>query len=315
MPLVSRVRRAFPRAHLAWAVEPIAAPLLTDHPAIDERIVFDRPRGTRAFPAFLREIRSGRFDLALDLQRHLKSGVVTRASGARRRIGFARQNSKEANWLFQTETIPAQENFSSKLRQYLTFAEHLGLPPAPIEFGLRPTDAERMRAAAWLDPLARPFVAAFVGSTWPSRFWTPEATAEVLTAVHERHGLGAVLLGGPGESAFAREVATRAPAGTLDLVGQTTLRDLVAVFERARLAFGPDSGPMHIAAAVGVPVVSLWGATSALRSAPWGSEALAVSGVVACHPCYLRRCPVDRLCMRSIRAAEVVERLEGALAR
>ncbi|MGH7804286.1 MAG: glycosyltransferase family 9 protein [Candidatus Binatia bacterium] len=315
MPLVWRVRRAFPRAHLAWAVEPIAAPLLEGHPAIDERIVFDRPRGARAFPPFLGEIRRRRFDLVLDLQRHLKSGLVSRASGAPRRIGFARANTKEGNWLFNSETIAPQEHFSSKLRQYLAFADHLGLPPAPIEFGLRGGDAERARATAWLESLGRAIVAAFVGSTWPSRFWTPEATAEVLTTLAERDGFAAVLLGGRGETSFAREVAARAPAGTVDLVGKTSLRDLVAIFERSRLAFGPDSGPMHIAAAVGVPVVSLWGATSAERSAPWGSEDLAVSGVVACHPCYLRRCPVDRLCMRSIRAEEIVVRLEGALAR
>ena len=315
MPLVSSVRRGFPQARITWAVEPIAAPLLEAHPAIDERIVFERNRGARAFPKFLREIRRRRFDLVLDLQRHLKSGVVSRASGAPRRIGFARANTKEGNWLFNNEAIAPQEHFTSKLGQYLAFATHLGLDPKPIEFGLRATEAERARVAEWLAPLERPFVAAFVGSTWPSRFWTPEATAEALTMLAERHGVGAVLLGARGETEFARAVAARAPRGTLDLVGRTGLRDLVAIFERARGAFGPDSGPMHIAAAVGIPVVSLWGATSPLRSAPYGSEDLAVTGVVACHPCYLRRCPIERLCMRLIRPEEVVRRLEGAFSR
>jgi heptosyltransferase I len=315
MPLAMRLRRAFPSARITWTVEPIAAPLLEGHPAIDERLVFRREAGARAFAAFLGEVRRRRFDLVLDLQRHLKSGIIARASGAPRRIGFHRRNAKEGNWLFSTETIAPQENFSSKLGQYLAFARHLGLPEAPLEFGLRATDAEREAIAARLEPLARQFVAAFVGSTWPSRFWQVEETAATLAAARERLGLDAVLLGGRGEGAFASAVAERAPKGTLDLTGTTSLRDLVAILERAAVAFGPDSGPMHVAAAVGTPVVSLWGATSPRRSAPHGSEDLAIVGAAACHPCYLRRCPVDRVCMRSIESADVASALERALAR
>ncbi|MGH7898548.1 MAG: glycosyltransferase family 9 protein, partial [Candidatus Binatia bacterium] len=87
------------------------------------------------------------------------------------------------------------------------------------------------------------------------------------------------------------------------------------ILGRARVAFGPDSGPMHIAAAMGTPVVSLWGSTSPLRSAPFGSEDLAIVGQVACQSCYLRRCPVGRLCMREISVAQVLKRIETALER
>ena len=317
MPLALRVRRGFPRAHVAWAVEPPAAPLVAGHPAIDERIVFRRDLGPRAFLPFLREIRRGRFDLTLDLQRHLKSGIVSRASGAPRRIGFHRANTKEGNWLFNTETIPRLRHWSSKLHQYLAFAEHLGLDDgAPIEFGLAPERAEESRIDALLGGRSAPFIVVFVGSTWESRWWLAEETAGVLRALEDRHGLSAVIVGAPGaEQRFADEIAMRAGKSAVNLAGKTSLRDLIGLFARARAAFGPDSGPMHLAAAVGTPVVSLWGATSPERSAPHGSEDLAVVGSVACHPCYLRRCPIDRMCMRQIRVDAVLGALEAALER
>jgi len=100
----------------------------------------------------------------------------------------------------------------------------------------------------------------------------------------------------------------------LNLAGRTSLRDLIAIFPECAVAFGPDSGPMHIAAAVGCPVVSLWGATAAERSAPWGFAELAISGEIPCHPCYLRQCPIGRECMRRISPEEVSLTVRRALA-
>ncbi len=315
MPLAMRLRRGLPEAHLAWAVEPTAAPLLEGHPSIDQRLVFRRDRGALAFLRFLREVRRGRFDLVLDLQRHLKSGVASSASGAVRRLGFHRSNSKEGNWLFNTEFIPPQRHWSSKLRQYLAFADRLGVPEVPIEFGLRLRPEEEARVEALLAPVRGPFVAAFVGSSWPSRWWFVDRTVAVLKALAAQSGLSSVLLGAPGEeAAFASEVATAVPGAT-NLAGATTLRDLVGILGRARVSFGPDCGPMHVAAAVGTPVVSLWGATSPTRSAPYGAEDLALVGHVACQPCYLRRCPVGRVCMQQIDVEAVVAAIDAGLRR
>src|SRR5207247_2061816 len=116
-----------------------------------------------------------------------------------------------------------------------------------------------------------------------------------------------------GEAAFARAVNNAAGGTLADLTGQTSLRDLVGIFSRARLAFGPDSGPMHIAAATGTPVISLWGATSPTRSAPWGSEEFVLRGTAACSPCYTRRCPIGRLCMQRITPEQVLETARRAL--
>src|SRR6266851_3545969 len=265
LPLLGRIRRAWPDAHIAWSVEPKSSPLLEHHPWLDELIIYDRAHAPCSFVPFLKRVRGGDFDLVLDLQRHLKSGVTSRVSGARDRYGFGAANSKEFNYLFANHHVAAQPNMRLKLLQYQAFGDALDLPLAPIEFGLAATDEERDRARAMLHEAPRPLLGVILGSSWPSRLYFPESTAEVMRHLED------------------------IPA--LNLVGRTTLRDLIAIFPECSAAFGPDSGPMHIAAATGCPIVSLWGSTAPERSAPWGNDTLAIAGAIPCHPCYLRQCP------------------------
>jgi heptosyltransferase-2 len=239
------------------------------------------------------------------------------ASGARERIGFARENTKELNHLFSTRRIAPQPRMKLKLLQYQAFADELSIPPAPVEFGLQLPAAERQRAEALLADAPRPILGVILGSSWPSRLYFPEATAAVIRGLQgrgeARAALFPVLLGGPEEVEVAAEVTRMAgDAPILNLAGKTTLRDLLAIFPRCAAAFGPDSGPMHMAAAVGCPVVSLWGATAPERSAPWGFADLVLRGEIPCHPCYLRRCPIGRECMRRITPAAVVAAIERA---
>jgi lipopolysaccharide heptosyltransferase II len=307
LPLLHRIRRGYPRARIAWAVEPAAASLVQGHPAVDQVLLFARQRGAAAAVPFLRQVRSFRADLTVDLQRHLKSGVISWMSRAPVRVGFHRRNAREGNWLFNTDTIAPQSHFSSKLRQMLAFADWLGLDDTAVEFGLSVTADEDREVDALLAG-TKDFVAAFVGSSCPSRLWFPDRTARIAEAVAAR-GLATVLLGGPADAAFAAAVQRAAGVRCVDLTGRTTLRHLVGIFRRARVAFGPDSGPMHIAAAAGTPVVSLWGATSVARSAPWGSEQLTISGAAPCSPCYTRECPIGRLCMENITVEAVLDKL------
>jgi ADP-heptose:LPS heptosyltransferase len=310
LPLAGRIRRGWPNAHIAWAVEPKSAPIVQTHPWIDEVILYDRRRAPWSFLPFLSRVRAAGFDLVIDLQRHLKSGVTAYVSGASRRIGFDSANTKEFNHLFSTERIAPQPNMRLKLMQYQVFGDALGLAPTPIEFALGPTRAEEQRADALLADAPAPRLAVILGSSWPSRIYFPESIAAVISDL-ARAGASTlamfpVLLGGPDETELGAEVArllNGAPG--LNLTGKTSLRDLIAIFKRCDAAFGPDSGPMHIAAAVGCPVVSLWGATEAQRSAPWGYERYAISADIPCHPCYLRECPVGRECMRRIVPAQV----------
>jgi lipopolysaccharide heptosyltransferase I len=318
LPLLGRIRRSFNTAHIAWVIEPKSLPIVAGHRWLDEVIVYDRA-APWSFPLILNRIRRGRFDLVLDLQRHLKSGVISLASGAHERLGFNHANTKEFNHYFNLRQIPAQPPMRLKLMQYQAFGDALGLPAAPIEFGIEPTEAEQRRARELLADAPRPLLAVILGSSWPSRIYFPESIAAVIrllaTPADGMPALFPLLLGAPEESKLARQVVERMPdMALLNLAGRTTLRDLVPIFTHCAAAFGPDCGPMHIAAAVGCPIVSLWGATAPERSAPWGFAQLALSGEIPCHPCYLRHCPIGRECMRRIAPDEVAATVRKALA-
>jgi heptosyltransferase I len=311
LPLLGRLRRAWPQAHIAWAVEPKSSPIIENHPWLDQLIVYDRRHAPWSFVPFLREVHACHFDLVVDLQRHLKSGIVGMVSGARDRIGFAVPNTKEFNHRFTTRQIEPQPNMRLKLMQYQAFADALGVPPAPIEFGLRLPPEEDARARAIVAGVRRPLVGVILGSSWPSRIYFPESVAAVIRElarpVDGSMPLFPVLIGGPDEVAIGDAVMRNLDGvEVLNLVGRTRLRELIGIFSECAVAFGPDSGPMHIAAAVGCPVVSLWGATAPQRSAPWGYAELAIHGEIPCHPCYLRDCPIGRECMWRITPADVI---------
>jgi lipopolysaccharide heptosyltransferase I len=315
LPLLGRIRRGAPQARIGWAVEPPAAPLLVGHPWLDRTFVFDRPGGARAFVAFVRALRTEPWDVALDLGRGIKSAIIAWASRARERIGFARADGREGGWRLATRLLPPQGPGRAKLEQFQAFADALGLPPSPIDFGLAPTPDDARDAAALTAGLGAPLIAASLGSSCPSRRWFPDRTAAVLRALRTRYGAGAVLVGAAADGPYALATLRAAGDGVRDLAGRTTLGQLGAVFTRARLAFGPDSGALHLAAAVGTPVISLWGATSSQRSTPHGCEALAVTGHASCAPCFLRECPIGRVCMRAIAPEAVLERAEAVLGR
>ena len=313
LPLLGRLRRGASSTTLGWAVEPPSAPVLAGHPWLHRLHVFERPRGVRGVAPFLRELRAAGYDVALDLGRGLKSGVIARFSGAPLRVGFHREDGREGSWLFANRHLPPQGPARPKLAQFLAFGDLLGLPPVEVAFGLEPSDAEAREAAALTAGLPEPFVAACLGSSCSSRRWFPSDTAAVLRELRVRHGAGAVLLGTVADAPFAARVQAETDGTVRDLVGRTTLRQLLAILAHARLAFGPDSGALHLAAAVGTPVVSLWGPTSVERSVPYGSEGLAVTGTAPCAPCFLRDCPIDRVCMRQIPPEPVLAAAAAAL--
>jgi lipopolysaccharide heptosyltransferase II len=314
LPLLGRIRRGRPDARIGWAVEPLSAPLLTPHPWLDEVLVFRREEGLLAIPPFIRRLRAGGWEIALDLGRGLKSAFLARATRAPVRIAFAGRDAREGGWLLATRRLPVQGIDRPKLEQFLAFGDALGLPAAPVAFGLEASGAEAAQAEALLAGLRRPVVAACVGSSCPARRWFPEPTAAVLNGLIDRLRGSAILVGTGADAAFGAAVARVARGGVRDLTGRTSLRQLMAVLRRCALAFGPDSGALHVAAAVGTPVVSLWGATSAQRSAPFGWERLALQGVAPCAPCFLRDCPIGRVCMTTITVELVLEKAREVLA-
>ena len=313
LPLANLLRKGFPKAYLAWSIEPASRPLLEGCPAIDEIILFDRRHPWQALWPFLAKVRTRRFDLVLDLQRHLKSGVISRYTGARQRIGFHRNDAKEFNWLFNNLHIEPFGESISKLDHYLKFADYLGIDRSPIVWEFTLSAAEKVAVDEHLSQVGRRFAVLFVGTRWQSKQWFAAQIAECAALLQAKHQLDVVLLGGKEDQAMAREAAARARGRVVNLTGGTSLREAIGIIERANVAVGPDTGLMHIAAAVGTPVVSLWGATDPRRTGPHGFAELVIQGQAACVPCGRRHCSIGRICMQSITTEQIAAKVEQAL--
>ncbi|HWH78273.1 MAG TPA: glycosyltransferase family 9 protein [Candidatus Binatus sp.] len=315
LPLAGLLRLGFPNAYLAWSIEPAAYPLVVGHSAVDEIILFDRKRWWQTFVPFLKTLRAKRFDLVLDLQRHLKSGVISWCTGAARRVGFNKSDSKEGNWLFNNSHIDAAGEEISKLEHYLKFADTLGIARAPIEWSFSLTMEEQASVDRYLAPVAGAYAVIFVGTRWESKRWFPRQMADCATMLHADFGLDIFLIGGKEDQFAAREAAKLAKCPVLNITGLTSLREAIGIIQRAKLAVGPDTGLMHIAAGVETPVISLFGATDPRRTGPYAFGDLVLRGRAPCVPCHQRHCPIGRICMQSITTAEIKEKVILALGR
>ncbi|HEX7230817.1 MAG TPA: lipopolysaccharide heptosyltransferase II, partial [Candidatus Binatia bacterium] len=315
LPLATMLRKGFPRSYIAWSVEPTSQPLLEHNPAIDQIILFDRGRGWRAIAPFLRQIREKRFDLVLDLQRILKSGLISCATGAPRRIGFNRADAKELNWVFNNLHIEPFDETIPKIEHYFKFTDYLGLPREAPQWDFRLTANERAAVQKHICLIKGSFAVLFVGTRWQSKRWFPTQIARCADLLHDQYSLDVVFMGGESDRELADESMKESKTAVTNLVAHTSLREAIGIIERAKLAIGPDTGLMHIAAAVGTPVISLWGATRPQRTGPYGYSDLVIQGRAPCVPCNRKRCPIGRICMQSITTAEINERIAVALRR
>jgi heptosyltransferase-1 len=269
------LRDARPRAFIGWVAHPLVVPLLAENPAVDTVHVWPRSSGLGGFRRLMTGVRRARYDLAVDLQRLQKSALVARLSGAPRVLGYDRRRAKELSHLWLRERIAPGDPREHMVAQYLSFARHLGLPAGAPRWPLPPLDDARVRAAAALAPLGgAPFVVLNLGASKPENRWPVASFA----ALADTLGAGAaptpalVLTGGPAERDVADEVLARTARVQLDLVGRTDLLTLAAVLERAQLVVTGDTGPMHLAVAVGARVLALFGPADPSRTGPYGQE-------------------------------------------
>lgn len=268
LPVVNSLKASSPGVHITWVIQPGPLQLVRGHPAVDEFIVFDRKHGWRAFREIFNATRGKRFDLVIALQVYLKAGVITGMLRSPRKIGFDRARARDANWLFTTERIPPRGQRHVQ-DQYLEFLEYLGVP-AVVEWGLGPTEEERARYAAVLPPSDRPTVAFVIGTSKPGKEWPAERYADLADRLSEEFGARTLLVGGksPRELAAAEVITRRAAHPPLNLL-EWDLRRLVWLLDASDVLVSPDTGPLHIGVALGVPTVSLVGYTNPKRVGPY----------------------------------------------
>ena len=319
LPLATRIKRANQSLEISWAVEPASYELVRSCPAVDKVFLFERGKGFSAYLRFIREIKAERFPVVLDLQRHLKSGCTSFFSRAPVRVGFHPRNTKECNFLFNNRYIAAAPHYSGKIYHYQLFGDFFGLPKLDSLCAELP-DTFRGEMSALVSQEAAAVgaagmprenrVALIIGGQWQSRIWHTAHYQRFITTLYEREGVVCFLIGNRGEAKLAGEILSGVEVPVVNLVEKTKLIELPSLFREMSLVVGSDSGPAHIAAAVGVPVIGLFGPTTPLRSAAYGGEQRALQSPVACSPCYRRECPgLNRLCMESIAPDAVYARV------
>jgi lipopolysaccharide heptosyltransferase II len=297
-------------------VHPLAAPLVEGHPCVDHVHVWKRGGGAAELARLVREIRAQRYDLAVDLQRIQKSAFLARSSGAPRVLGYDRARAKELSWLWTTERIPPREHARHMVLHYLEFAQHLGARAQQPRHLFPPDDAAEAWAAQFVRELGGEPVLVNLGASKPANRWMPERFGALARALTFEPGVPVCLTGGPDDRSLAREARIAAGDARLsDLVGQTNLRQLVALTRRARLHVGCDTGPMHIAAAVGTPVVALFGPADPARTGPWGAGHRVLRVPPPCAPCNRKTCNQARhACMEDLTVEHVLAAAREELA-
>jgi heptosyltransferase I len=315
LPVLTALRAARPEARIAWVVEDLFAPLLDGHPDLDE-VIPVRLRAWRKRPLagdtrrelfrFVRRLRAFRADVAIDLMGNHKAGAIARLSGAGRRIGAAKDDRRErSSALWIDEPVPLRGTHA--VDRALSAAAPLAPDPRAPDFGGDKILPD-MGSAVGGGGDDEPFVLVHPGAGWGNKVYPPERWGEVARGLAERTGLATRVALSP--SRPEREMAERivaASGGAARTVEAVGLDTLVASSRRARLVLGGDSGPIHLAHALGTPVLAVMGPTDPARHGPYGAPASALAHPLPCSYCY-RRFEGTKACLLEIPAAAVLER-------
>jgi ADP-heptose:LPS heptosyltransferase len=316
LPLARSVRQVFPGSLVSWIVQEGPAPLLEHHPWVDRRLIFPRHSGAAEAAKFLKGLAAEQFDLAIDVQGNFKSGMVLRATAAPRRVGLARRDYREPLGAIAATEHAAPGAGPHSVDRTLALCRHLGDPDPVAGYGLEPTAAELDRARADLSDLGPRTVAFSVGSETDVREWPDDSyVTAAMTLAGE--GIDVIVFSGPAHAERGRAIARA--AGVPERCGVTDLRGLLAhlaaLAERpAAVLVACDSAPLHIAVAVGLPVLALSGPQDPARTGPYGQPGRAITAWenLECAPCRKRRCRLDdepKACMERLDPAHVVSRL------
>ncbi len=321
IPVAVALRRAWPTARIDWLVSARHRDILDLVPVLDNRVaVNDRGGATGGLPlrAAVSAVRRTGYDVALDLQGLIKSALLARASGARRVIGFTAPYAREgvASWFYTERYDPGGEGLfaSSETRHVvrinLGIVTMLGVEPGEPAFAIEAPSSPAVDAA--IAEAGGRFALLNTGAAWPNKRWPAPRLGALAGELWRRRGLRSIVLWGPSERPLADEVVATAGGAAL-AAPPTTIADVAALARRAAVMVSGDTGPTHIASAVGTPLVGIFGPTRPERNGPLGRDDLSVSRAAVCRCHHLRQCRQPRMCLLDIEVAEVLDAVERRL--
>ncbi len=296
LPVSYALKETFPDVHLTWVVENACRDFVTHNPYIDEVISFPKqnfrslPGLIHNLPPLKQQLTARRYDVALDLQGLFKSAVIVYLSQAKQNLGFC--NMRELSSLVSPPVCGAHQQ-GHIVERYLDVARALGCAVKEVRFPIQleadeVTQASQIARHAGL-ALDKPYVVLAPGANWANKRWPPAYFAEICAKLTARQVLP-VLVGAASDQALADAIMTHTAVPPVDLTGRTSLLQLAAIIQRCQAFVGGDTGPLHLGAALGRPVVGLYGPTDINRNGPYGQQHFAHSIPANCAGCWQRKC-------------------------
>jgi heptosyltransferase II len=305
-PAMDAVRSTFPQAEVVVVANPIVAELFTHHPFCDRVVVYDKKgvhSGISGFLRFSRQLKEEEFDLALLFQNAIEAALMARIASIPIRAGYR----TDGRGFLLTHGVPVgrKERRLHHTDYYLTMLEKLGIDGGSRRLFLALAEDEKSWAEGVLGEGA--WAAINPGAAYGSaKRWIPERFAAVADAMTLEFGMRTLLTGGPGEREIGLEIEKHSIQKPINMIGKTSVRQMMALLAHCRIMITNDSGPMHVAAAMGTPVVALFGSTDHTTTSPLSENCQIVRKPIECAPCLKRQCPTDHRCMEAITVEDVV---------
>jgi 3-deoxy-D-manno-octulosonic-acid transferase/heptosyltransferase-1 len=322
LPSLTSLRRFYPHAHITWVVEEAAADLILNHPQLNEVLVSRRKawikdiksgqlrKALRGIGHFIKDLRKRPYDLVIDFHGLFKSSIIVILSGGKRKLGY--DSLQELSGLFLTEKIP-EDMDKHAVDRYLDFPVYLGAKKEKAEFILPPSaDAENKVKLLLADCGLgeNNYIAINPIAYWETKLWDNEKFAKLADLIQEKLKRKVVFTGS--ESKSVEEITVKMKSKSINLGGKTSLMELACLFKKALMVITTDSGPMHLACAVGTPVVALFGPTDPKRTGPYGEGHIVIRDNISCSPCFLKKCKTAQ-CMKNITTEQVYAVVESKI--
>jgi heptosyltransferase I len=314
LPSLSALRRLYPKAHITWVVEEVAADLIKNHPCLDAVLISRRKSWGKDFrngqirkplqemKSFIKNLRQRHYDLVIDFHGLFKSSMIVFLSGGKRKLGY--DSLQELSGLFLNEKISEDIN-KNAVDRYLDFPRYLGSAIDRAQFILPSNKEAEEKVQNLLHKYNledKKFIAVSPFALWETKLWSNEKFAHLADLINNKLQMKVVFTGS--EKELIEKITSLMTVDSINLGGQTSLLELACLYKKAQMVISTDSGPMHLAAAVETPVIALFGPTDPVRTGPYGAGHTIIRAELSCSPCFLKKCSTKK-CMEDISPQQV----------